>query len=131
MALPAHPRSLRSYCLFHGAGQFTLGTFEPGTRLPCHVINRKLCINSLAPFVGMSIFQSFLIHPKSAMVNTCSSHPLHPPPSTPGASNNLELMDFLKSTTESMEVLRKQNEDLNTRLTVAKAWNSQKNKERA
>jgi hypothetical protein len=31
-------------------------------------------------------------------------------------SNNLEMMEFLKFMAESMEVLRKQNEDLNTRL---------------
>jgi hypothetical protein len=63
------------------------------------------------------------------MVGTCSSHPLHPPPSTLGASNNPEMMEFLKSMAESMEVLRKKNEDLNTRLTAAEAWSSQKEKE--
>jgi hypothetical protein len=68
-------------------------------------------------------------HPKSDMVNTCSSHPLHPPPSAPGASNNPELREFLKSMAESMEVLRKQNEELNTRLTAAEARSSQKERE--
>ena len=62
------------------------------------------------------------------MVNTRSSHPVQPP-SIPGASNNLELMDFLKSMAESIEVLKKQNKDLNTRLTAAEARNSQKEKE--
>jgi hypothetical protein len=33
-------------------------------------------------------------------------------------------MDFIKSIVEFVEVLRKQNEDLNTRLTVAKARSS-------
>ena len=45
------------------------------------------------------------------MVNTCSSHSvLHlvqPPPSILRGSNNPELVDFLKSMAESMEVLRK------------------------
>jgi septal ring factor EnvC (AmiA/AmiB activator) len=72
------------------------------------------------------------------MVNTCSSHPLRPPPSAPGASNDPELRDFLKSVVESMEFLRKQNEDLtkqnenlDNRLTAAEAWSSQKERERA
>jgi hypothetical protein len=34
------------------------------------------------------------------------------------------MMEFLKSMAESMEVLRKKNEDLNTRLTAAEAWSS-------
>jgi hypothetical protein len=68
-------------------------------------------------------------HPISDMVNTRSSHPLRPPPSAPRASNNPELRDFLKNMVESMEVLRKQNEELNTRLTVAKARSSQKEME--
>jgi hypothetical protein len=110
----AHPQSLRSYCLFYCAGKFTLGALDAGIQQACHITNRKLCINSLTPSVGMSIFQSLLIHPKSDMVKTCSSHPLQPPPSAPGASNNLELMEFLKNMAESMEVLRKKNEDLNT-----------------
>jgi hypothetical protein len=63
------------------------------------------------------------------MVNTCSSHPLRPPPSSPGALNNPELREFLKNMAESMEVLRKQNEELNTRLTIAEARSSQKEKE--
>jgi hypothetical protein len=54
-----------------------------------------------------------------------------PPPSTPRASNDPELRDFLKNMAESMEVLRKQNEELNTRLTAAEAWSSQKERERA
>jgi hypothetical protein len=65
------------------------------------------------------------------MVNTRSSHPLRPLPSAPGTSNDPELRDFLKIMAESMEVLRKQNEELNTRLTAAEARSSQKERERA
>jgi hypothetical protein len=68
-----------------------------------------------------TIFQSILIHPKPDMVGTRSSHPVIPPTGTPGASNNQKMMDFMRQMAESMEVLRKQNEDLNTRLTVAEA----------
>jgi hypothetical protein len=69
------------------------------------------------------------------MVNTRSSHPLQPqllqqPLSAPGASNSPELADFLKSMVESMEVLRKQNEELNARLTAAEARSSEKERER-
>jgi hypothetical protein len=64
------------------------------------------------------------------MVRTRSSHPLQPPPSAPGASNSPELADFLKSMVESMEVLRKQNEELNARLTAAEARSSEKERER-
>jgi hypothetical protein len=63
------------------------------------------------------------------MVNTRSSHPLRPPPSAPGASNDLELREFLKNMAESMEVLKKQNEELNTRVTVVGARSSQKERE--
>jgi hypothetical protein len=69
---------------------------------------------------GNSIFQSILIHPTSDMVGTCSSHPI-PPISAPGASNNQEMMEFMKSMAKSIEVMRKQNGDLNTRLIVAEA----------
>jgi hypothetical protein len=74
------------------------------------------------------------------MVNTRSftrsSHPqqpppVQPPPSAPGASNDPDLRDFLKSMAESMEVLRKQNEELNARLTAAEARSSEKERERA
>jgi hypothetical protein len=68
-------------------------------------------------------------HPISDMVNTRSSHPLRPPPSTPEVSNNPQLRDFLKNMVESMEILRKQNEELNTRLTAAEARSSQKERE--
>jgi hypothetical protein len=72
----------------------------------------------------------------SDMVNTRSSHPLQPlpsqpPPSAPGASNDPDLRDFLKSMAESMEVLRKQNEELNAQLTTAEARSSEKERERA
>jgi hypothetical protein len=69
------------------------------------------------------------------MVNTCSftrsSHPqqpqlMQPPPSAPGASNDPDLRDFLKSMAESMEVLRKQNEELNARITAAEARSSER-----
>jgi hypothetical protein len=52
------------------------------------------------------------------MVGTRSSH-LIPPTGALGASNNQEMMEFVKSMAESMEALRKQNEDLNTRLSAA------------
>jgi wyosine [tRNA(Phe)-imidazoG37] synthetase (radical SAM superfamily) len=65
------------------------------------------------------------------MVNTCSSHPLRPPSSAPRALNDPELREFLKNMAESMEVLRKQNEELNTRLTIAEAWSRQKEREHA
>jgi hypothetical protein len=73
------------------------------------------------------------------MVNTRSftrsSHlqqpqPVQPPPSAPGASNDPDLRDFLKSMAESMEVLKKQNEELNVRLTAAEARSSEKERER-
>jgi hypothetical protein len=79
-------------------------------------------------------------HSKFDMVNTGSSHPLppqplqtrplQPPPSAPRASNSLELAEFLKNMAESMEVFRKKNEELNTRLTLAEARSSQKERER-
>ena len=91
----------------------------------CHVTSQKLCMNSLAPSVGTSIFQSLLTHSISDMVRTRSTHPLHPsvqpPLYIPGASNNLGLAEFLKQMAESMEVLRKQNEELNARFTVMEA----------
>jgi hypothetical protein len=74
------------------------------------------------------------------MVNTRSftrsSHPqqpqpMQPPPSAPGASNDPDLRDFLKSMAKSMEVLRKQNEELNARITAAEARSSEKERERA
>jgi hypothetical protein len=69
------------------------------------------------------------------MVNTRSSHPLLPPPSqpspsAPGASNEPDLRDFLKFMAESMEFLRKQNEELNARLTAGEARSSEKERER-
>jgi hypothetical protein len=41
VAPPAHPRSLRSYCLLHCAGKFTPGALEPGIQQVCHVTSRK------------------------------------------------------------------------------------------
>jgi hypothetical protein len=66
-----------------------------------------------------TIFQSILFHSKSDMVGTCSSHPLIHPAGASRVSNNQEMVDFMGQVAKSMEVLRKQNEDLNTRLTVA------------
>ena len=74
--------------------------------------------------MGKSIFPLLLIHPKFDVVNTCSSYLVQPPLSALGAFNNPELMDFLKSMVESMEVLRKQKEDLNIWLTTAEARNN-------
>ena len=74
------------------------------------------------------IFQSFLIHPISDMVGTLSTHLLHrpvqPPSSIPRGSNNPKLVEFLKHMAESMEVLKKQNEELSARFTVAEARNT-------
>jgi hypothetical protein len=67
------------------------------------------------------------------MVGTHSSHLLIPPAGTLGASSNQEMVDFMRQMAESMVVLRKQNGDLNTRLTVAKArssWRERECKER-
>jgi hypothetical protein len=44
--------------------------------------------------------------------------------------NNQGMVDFMRQMTESLEVLKKQNEDLNTRLTVAEARNSRRDRER-
>jgi hypothetical protein len=63
------------------------------------------------------------------MMGTCSSHLVIPPTGAPGESNNQEMMDFMRQMVESMEVLRKQNEDLNTRLTVAEAWSNRRERE--
>ena len=60
------------------------------------------------------------------MVRTHSSHPLVHLDGTRGASNNQEMMEFMRHMVESLEVLRKQNEDLNTRLTAAEARSSRK-----
>jgi hypothetical protein len=137
MAPSAHPRSLFDPIVFLLVQVFTLGAVNPRVQQACHVTNWKLCINSLAPSME-TIFQSILIHPISDIVNTCSSHPLQPPPSAPEVSNNPKLADFLKSMVESMEFLKKQNEDLmkqnenlDNRLIAAEARSSQKEKERA
>jgi hypothetical protein len=81
----------------------------------------KIVHQQFGAIYGNLIFQPLSSILQSDMVGTHSSHPLHPPPSAPRASNNLKMMEFLKSMAESMKVLRKQNEDLNTKLTVAKA----------
>jgi hypothetical protein len=72
---------------------------------------------------------SIASHSISDMVNTCSSHPSRTFPSAPEVSNDPELREFLKNMTESMEVLRKQNEELNTRLTTIEARSSEKERE--
>ena len=96
--------------------------------------DRKLCINSLAPSVGTLIFQSLLIPSISDMVHTCSTHPLHhpvqPPLNIPGGSNNSGLAEFLKQMAESMEVLRKQNEELNAQFTAAETQREKESAER-
>jgi hypothetical protein len=117
VAPPAHPRSLFEPIVF-----LLMQVFIPEAEFNKRATSliKKLYITSLAPSVGM-IFQLILIHSKSEMVNTCSSQLLHPTPNAPGASNDPELADFLKSMAESMEVLRKQNEELNARLTAAEA----------
>jgi hypothetical protein len=81
----------------------------------------KIVHQQFGAVCGNQNFQSILIHHKSDMVGKCSSHPVIPPTGAPGASNNQEMMDFIRQMVESMEVLRKQNEDLNTRLTMAEA----------
>jgi hypothetical protein len=63
------------------------------------------------------------------MVNTRSLHPLTLLAGARAASINQEIMDFMKSIAKSLEVLKKQNEDLNTWLTVAEARSSQKERE--
>lgn len=65
------------------------------------------------------------------MVNTRSHPPLEIPFSTAvGASNSQDMMDFMKQMIELLDALKKQNEDLNTRLTVAEACNSRRERER-
>jgi hypothetical protein len=112
VAPPAHPRSLFKPIVFLNVQVF-IPEAEFNKRATSPI--GKLCITSLAPSVGM-IFQLILIHSKSEMVNTRSSQLLRPTPNAPGASNDPELADFLKSMAKSMEVLRKQNEELNARL---------------
>ena len=63
------------------------------------------------------------------MAGTRSSHPLNLPAGARGAFANQYIMNFMKSMAESIEVLRKQNEDLNTRLIAAEARSSQKERE--
>jgi hypothetical protein len=86
----------------------------------------KIVRQQFSAVYGNLIFQSLSSILLSDMVGTHSSHPLHPPPSASRSSNNPKMMEFLKSMAESMEVLRKQNEDLNTRLTAAKTRSNQK-----
>jgi hypothetical protein len=64
------------------------------------------------------------------MVGTHSSHPVIPPTGAPGTSNNQEMKEFMRQMAESMEIMRKQNEDLNTRLTVAEVRSSRRERER-
>jgi hypothetical protein len=85
----------------------------------------KIMYQQFVTVYGNPIFQSILIHPKSDMMETRSSH-LIPPIGAPGASNNQEIMDFMRSMAESIEVLRKQKEEFNTRLTAAEARSSRR-----
>ena len=68
------------------------------------------------------------------MVRTCSTHPLHhpvqPPPDIPGGSNDPGLAEFLKQMTESIEVLRRQNEELSAQFTTAEAQKEKESAER-
>jgi hypothetical protein len=59
-----------------------------------------------------------------------SSYCLHPLPEFPsgvvgalGVSNNQDIADFMRQMIESMKALKKQSEDLNTRLTAAEGCN--------
>jgi hypothetical protein len=79
---------------------------------------------------GNQFFNQILIHSKSNMVGTRLSHPMIPPASALGVSNNQEMMNFMKHIAESMEVMGKRNEDLNTRLIVAEARSNQRERER-
>jgi hypothetical protein len=68
------------------------------------------------------------------MVGTRSTHPMQDPPlgaasGAPGASNNQEQVEFMRRMTESIEALKKQNEDLNTRPTVAEGRSSRRDSE--
>ena len=68
------------------------------------------------------------------MVRTRSTHLLHhpvqPPLDIPGASTNPGLAEFLNQMAESIEVLRKQNEELNARFTAAEAQREKESAER-
>ena len=68
------------------------------------------------------------------MVRTRSTHPLHhpvqPPSDIPGRSNDPGLTEFLKQMVESMEVLRRQNEELSARFTAAEAQREKESAER-
>jgi hypothetical protein len=90
-------------------------TWSTRTRNPASVPRHQLetVHQQFGVICGNVDSQSLLSHLKFDMVNTRSSHQLQPPPSAPRVSNNPELMEFLKNMAESMEVLRKQNEDLN------------------
>jgi hypothetical protein len=92
-----------------------------------------------------SIFQSILLYSKFNIVGTHSSHlviplagtsrvstshPLNTPAGTPGVTSNQDIVDFRRQVVESMEVLRNQNEDFNTRLTVVEAQSSRRERER-
>jgi hypothetical protein len=130
VAPPAHPQSLFDPTIFFvvQATHIRSARSKDSTSVPRH--QSETVHQQFGAACGKSIFQSLLIHPISDMVNTRSSHLLRPPQSAPGASNDSELREFLKNMAESMEVLRKQNEELNTRLTVAEARSSQKERER-
>jgi hypothetical protein len=135
----AHPRSLFDPIVF----SFVQCSYpeqpiqESNERATSPVGN---CASTVWRRLWEAIFRSILIHLLSDMVNTRSftrsSHPqqpqpMQPPPSAPGASNDPDLRDFLKSMAESMEVLRKQNEELNARITAAEARSSEKEREHA
>jgi hypothetical protein len=61
------------------------------------------------------------------MVGTHTTNPLG---DAPGAPNNQEMLEFMRRMTESIEALKKQNEDLNTCLMVAEGRSSRRDRER-
>ena len=131
MCPSAHPLSLQSYCLSLLCRQVYTSSTQP--RIEKRATSPiKNCASMVWHCLWETnfFFQSILTHPKSNMVGTRSSHPLNLLASAHGTSSNQEIVDFMKSMVESMEVLKKPNEDLNTRLTIAEAQSSWKERER-
>jgi hypothetical protein len=93
--------------------------------MPHHSL--KTLINSLALPVGTLIFNSSY-HSQSKMVTTCS----HPQPDVQagiaGTSNdqNARFKEFMRCMTDSMEVLKKHNEDLTSRFSAREGCDGQR-----